>query len=45
MASLYYLGRGVAKDMANATEYYRRAARLGMVEAKNVLRGLGQELN
>ncbi len=43
VGSLYYVGRGVAKDEAKATEYYRRAARLGMPEAKNVLKSLGQE--
>src|SRR5215212_4988725 len=43
VGSLYYVGRGVAKDEAKATEYYRRAARLGMLEAKNVLMSLGQE--
>ena len=43
VGSLYYMGQGVAKDEAKATEYYRRAARLGMPEAKNVLMSLGQE--
>ena len=43
VGSLYYLGRGVVKDEAKAAEYYRRAARLGMLEAKNVLKSLGQE--
>jgi TPR repeat protein len=43
VGSLYYVGRGVVKDEAKATEYYRRAARLGMLEAKNVLKSLGQE--
>ncbi len=43
VGSLYYVGRGVVKDEAKATEYYRRAARLGMPEAKNVLKSLGQE--
>jgi TPR repeat protein len=43
VGSLYYVGRGVAKDEAKATEYYRRAARLGMPEAKNTLESLGQE--
>jgi TPR repeat protein len=43
VGSLYYLGRGVAKDEAKATEYYRKAAQLGMPEAKNVLMSLGQE--
>src|SRR5215212_53833 len=45
VGSLYYVGRGVAKDEAKATEYYRRAARLGMPEAKNALKSLGQEPN
>ena len=43
VGSLYYVGRGVAKDEAKATEYYHKAARLGMLEAKNVLKSLGQE--
>jgi uncharacterized protein len=43
VGSLYYMGQGIAKDEAKATEYYRRAARLGMPEAKNVLMSLGQE--
>jgi TPR repeat protein len=43
VGSLYYVGRGVAKDEAKATAYYRKAARLGMDEAKNVLKSLGQE--
>src|SRR5215207_1938584 len=43
VGSLYYVGRGVAKDEAKATEYYHKAARLGMPEAKNVLKSLGQE--
>ena len=43
VGSLYYLGRGVAKDEAKATEYYRKAAQLGMPEAKNVLKSLGQD--
>ena len=37
LGSLYYLGRGVAKDEAKAVEYYRKAARLGMREANDVL--------
>ena len=37
-----YVGRGVAKDEAKATEYYRKAARLGMPEATDVLKSLGQ---
>src|SRR5215213_78798 len=45
LGSLYYVGRGVAKDEAKATEYYRKAARLGMPEAKNVLKSLDQELD
>ena len=45
VASLYYLGRGVARDAAKATEYYRRAARLGMPEARIVLRGLGEGID
>jgi len=43
VGSLYYVGRGVQKDEAKATEYYRKAARLGMPEAKDVLKSLGQE--
>ncbi len=43
VGSLYYMGQGGAKDEAKATEYYRKAARLGMPEAKNVLKSLGQE--
>jgi TPR repeat protein len=43
VGSLYYMGQGVDKDEAKATEYYRKAARLGMLEAKNVLKSLGQE--
>ena len=43
LGSLYYLGRGVAKDEAKAVEYYRKAARLGMREANDVLKSLGQE--
>ena len=43
VGSLYYVGRGVAQDEAKALEYYRKAARLGMEEAKAVLRSLGQE--
>jgi TPR repeat protein len=43
VGSLYYMGQGVAKDEAKATEYYRKAAKLGMPEAKNVLMSLGQE--
>jgi len=42
VGSLYYVGRGVAKDEAKATEYYHKAARLGMPEGKNVLKSLGQ---
>jgi TPR repeat protein len=42
VGSLYYMGRGVAKDDAKATEFYRRAAELGMPQALDVLRGLGQ---
>ena len=43
VGSLYYVGRGVPKDEAKATEYYRKAARLGMPEAKDVLNSLGQK--
>ena len=43
VGSLYYLGRGVAKDEAKATEYYRKAARLGMLEARQALKSLGQD--
>jgi uncharacterized protein len=43
VGSLYYVGRGVAKDEAKATEYYRKAARLGMPEATDVLKSLGQD--
>ena len=43
VGSLYYVGRGVQKDETKATEYYRKAARLGMPEAKDVLKSLGQE--
>ena len=43
VGSLYYVGRGVPKDETKATEYYRKAARLGMPEAKDVLKSLGQE--
>src|SRR5215216_2631944 len=43
VGSLYYMGQEVDKDEAKATEYYRKAARLGMLEAKNVLKSLGQE--
>ena len=43
LGSLYYLGRGVAKDEVKAVEYYRKAARLGMREANDVLKSLGQE--
>jgi uncharacterized protein len=42
VGSLYYVGRGVAKDEAKVTEYYRKAARLGMPEATDVLKSLGQ---
>jgi uncharacterized protein len=43
VGSLYYVGRGVVRDETKALEYYRKAARLGMEEAKAVLRSLGQE--
>lgn len=43
VGSLYYLGRGVAKDEAKAAEHYRKAARLGMVEARQALKSLGHE--
>ena len=43
MGSLYYVGRGVAKDETKAVEYYRKAARLGMPEATDVLKSLGQD--
>jgi TPR repeat protein len=43
VGSLYYVGRGAPKDEAKATEYYRKAARLGMIEAKDVLKSLGQD--
>ena len=43
VGSLYYLGRGVAKDEVKATEYYRKAARLGMREARDVLKSVGQD--
>ncbi len=43
VGSLYYVGRGVPKDEAKATEYYRKAARPGMTEAKDVLKSLGQD--
>jgi len=42
VASLYFMGRGVEKDDAKATEYYRRAAELGMPQARDVLKSLGQ---
>jgi TPR repeat protein len=45
VGSLYFIGRGVAKDEAKATEYYREAARLGMPEAKSALKSMGQEPN
>jgi len=43
VGSLYYLGQGIPKDEAKAVEYYRKAARLGMPEAKDVLKGLNQD--
>jgi uncharacterized protein len=43
VGSLYYTGQGVAKDEVKAAEYYRKAARLGMGEARAVLQRLGQE--
>src|SRR4051812_20462471 len=43
VGSLYYVGRGVAKDEAKAAEHYRKAAQLGMTEARSALKSMGQE--
>ena len=43
VGSLYFTGKGVEKDEAKAAEYYRKAARLGMEEAKSALKSLGHK--